>query len=233
MVTTLTEELVRTWVRGWARSHGYDVHREGNIHAALRSDTTGDWEYILLSPDQEQLSSVAATVAENPSRTVMVISPSGQELDGFSLPEPLRIQASGEKLMVTDMAQHDVENPLVPEGFEVDTKVMEEQQAIVTVTDAETGELAARGRVVIEDGVAVFDRIFTSDNYRRKGLGSFVMRSLAATALNYDTDTGLLISTPEGLLLYHYLGWTTLGNVSVLGTDKTVDQHLTHSDDQR
>lgn len=230
MVTTLTNELVRTWVNGWARSHGYDVHSEGGMHAALRADTTGDWEYILLAPNREQLASVADTVKENPARTVMVISPSGKELDGFNLPEPLQIQGSGEKLMVTDMSQHDVESPITPEGYSVDTD-LDNQLAIVTVTHTESGELAARGRVAIENGIAVFDRIFTTDDYRRQGLGSFVMRSLAATALAYDTDTGLLVSTPEGLQLYHYLGWNSLGNVSVLGTASAETSHLTHSDE--
>lgn len=232
MVTTLNDELVRIWVDGWARSHGYETRHEGSVHAALRSDTTGDWEYILLSPNEEQLSSVAKTVAEHPARTVTVISPTGKELDGFNLPEPLRIQLSGEKLMATKMEDHDVEPPLIPDGFEVKTETKGDK-SVVTVRCEETGALAARGRVVVTDDVAVFDRIFTAQDFRRKGLGSFVMRALAAEAQDDDTEFGLLVSTNEGLQLYHYLGWATLGNVSVLGTDKTEDSHLTHSDDQR
>jgi len=39
------------------------------------------------------------------------------------------------------------------------------------------------------------------------------MRALTAVALEHDVDAGLLVTTPEGLELYRYLGWENLASV--------------------
>ena len=69
------------------------------------------------------------------------------------------------------------------------------------------GELAASGRVVLVDDLAVYDRISTEDNHRRKGLATFLMKELENIALAKGVSKNFLIATEEGKFLYESLGW--------------------------
>jgi GNAT superfamily N-acetyltransferase len=69
------------------------------------------------------------------------------------------------------------------------------------------GEEAARGRIVAVDGLIVFDRIRTADHHQRRGLGSAIMRALAAEARQFGVNDAMLCATPAGRELYTALGW--------------------------
>ena len=71
----------------------------------------------------------------------------------------------------------------------------------------QNNKLAAEGRVVIAGDTAVYDRIFTEDRYRRKGLATFLMKELENIALSKKVDKNFLVATKEGKLLYETLGW--------------------------
>jgi hypothetical protein len=72
---------------------------------------------------------------------------------------------------------------------------------------AQNGELASTGRVVIVNDLAVYDRIFTTYNHRRKGLASFLMKELQKIALSKGVFKNFLVATEEGKWLYQSLGW--------------------------
>jgi len=69
------------------------------------------------------------------------------------------------------------------------------------------GVVAAIGRVVIVDDYAIYDRIETHSNHRRKGLGSAVMAALNEIAINRGVNKGVLVATEQGMSLYGKLGW--------------------------
>ena len=69
------------------------------------------------------------------------------------------------------------------------------------------GELAAEGRLVLVDDLAIYDRIFTNPKHRRKGLAVFLMKELEKIALSKDIFKNFLVATEEGKLLYESLGW--------------------------
>jgi predicted GNAT family acetyltransferase len=77
-------------------------------------------------------------------------------------------------------------------------------------------ELAARGSVAVVGEYAVYDRIVTEEGYRRRGLGSYVMRALTAAVLEDDITTGLLMASADGRALYAFLGWQNLADVFVI-----------------
>jgi len=68
-------------------------------------------------------------------------------------------------------------------------------------------ELACIGRVVLVDDLAVYDRISTENNHRRKGLATIVMKELENIALSKGVFNNFLVATQEGKLLYESLGW--------------------------
>jgi GNAT superfamily N-acetyltransferase len=68
-------------------------------------------------------------------------------------------------------------------------------------------EIASIGRVVFVDEFAIYDRIETHNDHRRRGLASAVMSSLQSVALARGNTRGVLVATADGRALYETLGW--------------------------
>ncbi|MGP8297158.1 GNAT family N-acetyltransferase [Streptomyces inhibens] len=101
-------------------------------------------------------------------------------------------------LMAVDLVATD---PVVPEGY---TTTLEAIGAVVhvRVRDA-TGEQAAAGQLAVLGEAAVV----TAETPRRRGLGHFVMRTLADRAAAQGAVLGVLGATDAGRALYETLGW--------------------------
>jgi GNAT superfamily N-acetyltransferase len=79
----------------------------------------------------------------------------------------------------------------------------------VTVARVRTadGEIASIGRVVFVDDFAIYDRIETHEDHRRRGLASALMNRLQSVALARAKRRGVLVATADGRVLYETLGW--------------------------
>ncbi|ANF52356.1 GNAT family acetyltransferase [Chryseobacterium glaciei] len=84
-------------------------------------------------------------------------------------------------------------------------------------------ELASIGRVVIVDDLAVYDRISTEINHKRKGLATFIMKELEKIALSKGVSNNFLVATEQGKSLYESLGWElySLYTSVVIPTEKS------------
>ena len=69
------------------------------------------------------------------------------------------------------------------------------------------GEVASTGRLILVDKLAVYDRILTDDNHKRKGLARFLMKELEKIALSKGIFKNFLVATEEGKSLYESLDW--------------------------
>lgn len=69
------------------------------------------------------------------------------------------------------------------------------------------GEEAAIGHVVVVDGFAIYDRIETRPEHRRRGLTRVVMKLLGAIGEAHGARCGVLVAMPDGRVLYESLGW--------------------------
>lgn len=221
MTSELSDTLVHTWVTGWARTHGYEVRHEGHVHSARRGPDSEDWEYVVYSPSETDLRKSASTVAKSPRRLLTVIAEPGSDVLGKSDVEGLQLISDEEKLMVVNMEIQDVEDPITPEGY---TTTREDHEGWTLFTVLYGEDVAARGRMAAVDEFCILDRIYTSPDYRRQGLGTFVTRALLAIAHEHDVEEGLLVATAEGQELYEYLGWTHLGDVHVFGAPDATDR---------
>ena len=74
---------------------------------------------------------------------------------------------------------------------------------------APDGDLAASGCAAETADVFIYDRIETSQDHRRKGLGIAVMIALGAARKSLASPQ-LLVATEDGRNLYGSLGWTVL-----------------------
>lgn len=220
MTSELSDSLVQTWVTGWARTHEYDVRHEGAVHSAGPPSETEAWEYVVYEPDEDQLRAVVAATLADPTRLLTVI---GQP-DADSMAEEtdgLELISKEEKLMIADMAIQDVEAPITPGSYET-SREDGDGWTLFTVTHGD--DVAARGRMAVVDDYCILDRIYTSPDYRRQGLGTFVTRALLAIAHENYVSEGLLVATGDGQQLYEHLGWSLLGNVHVYGSPGATDR---------
>lgn len=75
------------------------------------------------------------------------------------------------------------------------------------IISAKDNMIASESRIVIINGLAVYDRIITNENYKRRGLASIIMKELEKIAIANQVSNGFLVATEQGKHLYESLGW--------------------------
>ncbi|BCT77464.1 hypothetical protein SCMU_33060 [Sinomonas cyclohexanicum] len=208
-------ELLGTWVEGWASTRHYPVQDVGSFKAVQLTDKSGDWEAFAASPSRQEFADLAAFVAESSPRLLTILTDDLPAYRTLAAEHGLVELAGDQQLMIMDFEGKDVEAPWLNDDELKLTTDYEDHSATVTVKTT-AGALAASGHVAVAHGYAVFDRIVTEPDFRRRGLGSFVMRALTAAMSEHSLDQGLLIASVDGQHLYHHLGWSDVSGVLVL-----------------
>lgn len=208
------DDLFRTWLSGWSACRGYDVRDDGRTASVVLTDQHGQTEHFLVEPDLDLFLEVAGGIREDPLRLLTVVTNRMPELLGAVEPLGMHVTDQEQSLMSVGMLGQDVEDPRPPGGvFTLDRSA---EGACRRVAVHAHGEIAARGSVAAVGEHAVFDRIGTAERFRRRGLGTFVMRALTAAVLEDHVTTGLLMASAEGRALYEVLGWRHLADVFVI-----------------
>ncbi|MET1021777.1 MAG: GNAT family N-acetyltransferase [Arthrobacter sp.] len=209
-----TAHLLEIWAAGWATCRGYEIRREGRFPAAFRADTTREWEYFAHDPTDQEFAALAATTAEIPARILTVLTNDVARYTGLAQQHGLNVTSASQTMMIVDMETQDAEDPWLPDDDLrwVPSRTDGVHRAMVYADD----EVAASGQVFVVDHTAIFDKIVTEPGYQRRGLGSFIMRALAAQAFEHDVETGLLLASLDGQKLYSHLGWTVVCHVLLL-----------------
>ena len=195
--------FVETWVRGWAMTR--EVAPPERDSGALRVEV--NWpeqkrRYVFnrLSDDVRRL----AERIREPWILIKVCAP--WDAVGPILPPGWVIPAPG-YMMARDLAP--ASELALPNGyaFEFDSRL----PLTVAYIKTTAGEVAASGRLGLVEGpigrLAVFDRIRTHEDHRRRGLARTLMTRLGNIALAHGVNRAALVATPEGRLLYSALGW--------------------------
>lgn len=213
MVGDITH-LLEVWVAGWAACRGYETGTEGRFPAALRADTTGDWEYFASDPSDLEFAALASKTVEAPARVLTILTNDVFRYKTLAQQHGLNVTSASQTMMVVDMETQDAEDPWLSDD-ELTLETTESNgvhHAVVRSGDT----LAASGQVFVVNGTAVFDKIVTQPDFQRRGLGSFIMKALAAQAYAHDVEEGLLLASLDGQKLYSHLGWTSVCHVLML-----------------
>ncbi|AXJ08515.1 GNAT family N-acetyltransferase [Arthrobacter sp. PM3] len=211
-----TTHLLEIWVAGWAGCRGYETRREGRFPAALRADTTGQWEYFAYDPSDSEFADLAAKTAEEPARILTILTNDVARYTFLAPKHGLHVTSASQTMMIVDMETQDSEDPwLSDDDLKLETSRTDGvHHAVVSAGE----EVAASGRVFVVGHTAIFDKIVTAPAYQRRGLGSFIMKALAAQAFEHDVDSGLLLASLDGQKLYSHLGWRMVCHVLMLST---------------
>ncbi|WP_017611671.1 GNAT family N-acetyltransferase [Nocardiopsis salina] len=79
---------------------------------------------------------------------------------------------------------------------------------------APDGRAAAEAWAALHRGHAVFDRVVTDPEHRRRGLGRALMGALGRICADQGAHTGVLVATQDGCALYGALGWSVVCEVT-------------------
>ncbi|MDB5251589.1 MAG: family acetyltransferase [Flaviaesturariibacter sp.] len=200
MEKSLTYQLLGQWLTGWCLSRalplpeayrsgfrvdvGYEQQKQRYVFPALHEDVretalslTQPWHYL------------------------KVCAPCG-ELERM-LPAGWTIQPQG--YLMTCFSTMKIRSVAAASTYAVQWH--EDRATFLLELAATDGSVAASGRLVLVNDLAVFDRISTAPAHRRKGLATFVVGSLAEKALAKGITKNCLVATEEGRYLYASLGW--------------------------
>jgi GNAT superfamily N-acetyltransferase len=217
-------DLLEVWVAGWSGSRGYETRKEGRFPAALRADRTGDWEYFAHDPSDAEFAELAARTSEADTRILTILTNDVARYTRLAREHGLNITSDSQTMMIVDMETQDSEDPwLSADDLELATSESNGvHHAVVHAGD----NVAASGQVFVVRRTAVFDKIVTEPNYQRRGLGSFIMKALAAQAFEHDVQSGLLLASLDGQHLYSHLGWKNVSQVLMMSTKRVEETDL-------
>ncbi|WP_372351294.1 GNAT family N-acetyltransferase [Streptomyces sp. KL116D] len=195
-------DTVRTWVAGWAMSRRTPapVELPWGFYIEVSDNPAEVGRHVLPETDEALVRSAVASVTV--PRTWMKMPAEPDEVEPWLSPEWVVAWEETGHLMAKDLTHT---RPVAPKGY---TVTVEDVDGVVhvRVLDA-TGRPAANGQAAILGDAAVVDRVVTEEAHRRRGLGGFVMHTLADQAVDRGVAVGVLGATDAGRALYETLGW--------------------------
>jgi len=198
------EDKLRAWLS--ARSIVRGLPAPVADHGGYRVDTDSDTEARrwVFSRPTAGLAALGVTIQQ--PRHFLKLCGSADDLRGI-LPDRWKIQPPGYFMQAGEPA---AERP-VPEGYTVTIDRIGDI-ARVRILSADD-HLAASGHAVQTRDAFLYDRIVTTPEHRRKGLGFAVMTALRR-ARHLPETPELLVATADGRALYASMGWRILSPYS-------------------
>lgn len=200
MENYISSDLIEKWLKAWSMSRelplpvqfksgfkvdvGHENQKTRYVFAELNND------FIQLSKDIDE-PWVFLKVCSPPSEVKCHIS------------KKWIIQPQG--YMMSCFHPMTIPNACLHKDYKLEITNYNSTSLIRIVT--QKGEVAATGRLILIDDLAVYDRILTDDNHKRKGLATFLMKELEKKALSKGISKNFLVATEEGKYLYESLGW--------------------------
>jgi GNAT superfamily N-acetyltransferase len=196
-------DLIARWASAWAISRGVamPVARDGGLYTQVdQPEQFG--RYLFAQIDADAIRPLAASIDRPflflkicaPAEAVRPLLPSGWAIatPGYMMTAPLSVMLDQPATIAAEFEMRIEHDGVMTSAY---------------IHDA-MGEEAAHGHLITVDALAVYDRIHTADHYQRRGLGSAIMRALAAEAGRSGVANAMLSATPAGRELYTALGWS-------------------------
>lgn len=195
------QQLVEKWLRGWSLSRRLPLpvpYKSGFKVTVGYADQQERYVFPAFNADVRAL----ATDISDP-HIFLKICNAPTDL-GMLLPARWTIQPQA-YMMSCEGKQQEARIQL-PEGYTWETEVYPGTHKLDIIC-RNTREVAASGRVVQVEDMAIFDRISTTAGHRRKGLATQLMLALQQIALKQGICRHILVATAEGRLLYESMDW--------------------------
>ncbi|MGW8376936.1 GNAT family N-acetyltransferase [Streptomyces sp. ODS28] len=197
----MISELTRTWTHGWTVSRRTPPPVERPWGLSIEVGAEGHMLRHVVPSAEGDAIRAAAEAAPGPDAWLKIPA-EPREVWPFLPPGWVVVEEDPGHLMAADLCET---GPAAPEGYAASVEVCD-GVTFVVVRDA-AGERAARGQAAVVGEAAIVDQVVTEEAHRRRGLGAFVMRTLADRAVAEGAVLGILGATDAGRALYETLGW--------------------------
>lgn len=205
--------LVDTWIDGFATSRSVPVRRRGGVVEVEVGGAERRLELVLVEPGQDLLHETWGRLVGTGDVWSTIFT---RDSPRVALPAGLRVVLSDELLMTVDLTTAGLAAAAPPAPWELDVTATG-QRVAVRLLDGD--RVAASGQLGLVGQDAIFDRIGTESEYRRRGLATVVMNALAAWGVSQGARRGILAASVEGQALYRRLGWVPVaGMLTVAGS---------------
>lgn len=200
MRNKVSKDIIEKWLKGWSLSRDLPLpfpYKSGFKVNVNDEKQKARYVFAELNDDFFQL----ANSIEEPWIFLKVCA----SFDDFKdeIPEKWEVQPQG--YMMSCVSPMNFSNAILHDDYRLEFEEYNSTFVIKIIT--KNHELASIGRVVIVDDLAVYDRISTEINHKRKGLATFIMKELEKIALSKGVSNNFLVATEQGKSLYESLGW--------------------------
>jgi len=200
MQKKVSKDIIEKWLKGWSLSR--DLPLPFQYKSGFKVDVNDEkqkarYVFAELNDDFFQL----ANSIEEPWVFLKVCASFDDFKDKVS--EKWKEQPQG--YMMSCVSPMNFSNAILHDAYSLELEEYNSTFVVKIVT--KDNELASIGRVVIVDDLAVYDRISTEINHKRKGLATFLMKELEKIALSKGVSKNFLVATEQGKSLYGSLGW--------------------------
>ncbi|GAB3381612.1 GNAT family N-acetyltransferase [Amycolatopsis echigonensis] len=198
----MIEDTVRTWVAGWALSRQTPppFEKPWGLFVEVPGKPAEAGRHVLPEAEESLVRAAAGAVSE--PRTWLKAPAEPETVEPWIPDGWVVARDHTGHLMATDLL---ATNPVAPDGYTVTVEVSG-AVTFLRVLDA-AGSPAAKGQMAQVGDAVIVDQVMTEEAHRRRGLGGFVMRSLADRAVENGAVLGVLGATDAGRALYETLGW--------------------------
>lgn len=202
MTALRIDDLAERWVTGWSLSRGMPVTRNDRAWQVEVGGETRDREYVAVSPTADDVADLAVALQASDRFWLTIVGPVGA--DAHRGLDDLEALTRVEAMMTTRI-------PSTPAPTDV---LLDISGPVALARIVVEGRLAAHGQAAVSGTDAVFDRITTEAEFRRRGLGGLLMAGLAAWASDQGASAGILVASEMGQRLYSRLGWQVAAPVA-------------------
>ncbi|GEN74773.1 GNAT family N-acetyltransferase [Chryseobacterium hagamense] len=197
------EDLLGKWLKGWSISRGKPLPEPWKSgYRVLVGDETQKVRYVFPEINEDFIG-LAESIRE-PWIYLKVCAPR-EELIRL-IPQRWKMQPQG--YMMYGPEKMDKHGKPMPKGYSIEIFEQQPDLFVVRINTENKGE-AAIGRLIIVDGLAIYDRVKTEESHQRKGLATKVIKELHQIAVSKGVSQNFLVATGQGKLLYESMGWKT------------------------
>ncbi|WP_268846189.1 GNAT family N-acetyltransferase [Flavobacterium aestivum] len=200
MLKNISKDTIERWLKGWSLSR--ELPLPTKFKSGFKVDVGYEKQkirYVFPNPSDDFIE-LANSITE--PWVFLKVCATPDTLKNL-LPQRWVIQPQG--YMMTNSQRMIGEKVNLNDQYKIEFEQYDSTYVIKII--ANNGDMAAIGRVVLVDDLAIYDRISTDVNHKRKGLATVLMKELEKIALAKGIHQNFLVATEEGKLLYESLGW--------------------------
>ncbi|RKS08667.1 FR47-like protein [Nocardiopsis sp. Huas11] len=199
------EDLVGSWVHGWARARG--VLAPTSEVDGYRLDVASVGHLVRYVLPTTRTVAARARGLNEPGTWLKVCGPRSDVLDRLT---PAWKVGEPEYLMSTAVSPPALVE--TPEPYTLQVKGADGVHHAVVC--APSGERAAGAVAALAGRAAVFDQVVTEPAHRRRGLAGLAVGALTAAVAERGAEHAVLVATEDGRKLYERMGWTVVCEVT-------------------